>query len=143
MKCLKPAWSCFVLLLAALLSGVALAQNPVPLINDPLVPASAAPGGADFTLTVNGTGFVPGSTANWNGTPLATTFINSSQLTATVPGAEIATSGTASVVVVNPAPGGGSSNVDFFEVRQPFSAASFDLAKLSPGSQPVWVISAD
>ena len=36
--------------------------NPVPLINTPLVPTSVAPGGAGFTLTVNGTGFVSGAT---------------------------------------------------------------------------------
>src|SRR5438105_14977378 len=41
--------------------------NPVPLINQPLVPDAIAPGGAGFTLTVNGTGFVSGSEVNWNG----------------------------------------------------------------------------
>jgi hypothetical protein len=34
------------------------AENPVPLINQPLAPDAIAPGGAGFTLTVNGTGFV-------------------------------------------------------------------------------------
>jgi hypothetical protein len=42
-------------------SGVAMAQNPVPLINQPLVPDAVKPGGKGFTLTVNGTGFVSGS----------------------------------------------------------------------------------
>jgi hypothetical protein len=46
------------------------AQNPVPLINQPLVPDAVAPGGAEFTLTVNGTGFVSGSVVNWNGSAL-------------------------------------------------------------------------
>src|SRR5437870_11945636 len=88
--------------------GSAWAQaNPVPLVNNPLVPASALPGGASFTLTVNGTGFVAGSTVDWNGTPLATTFVTGSQLTASAPAANIATAGTASVTVVSPAPGGG------------------------------------
>ena len=33
----------------------ALAQstNPIPFINDPLVPTTVAPGGSGFTLTVN------------------------------------------------------------------------------------------
>lgn len=35
--------------------------NPVPLINSPLSPTSAAPGSAGFTLTVRGSGFVSGS----------------------------------------------------------------------------------
>ena len=33
------------------------ANNPIPLINNPLVPTSVAPGDGGFTLTVNGTGF--------------------------------------------------------------------------------------
>jgi hypothetical protein len=45
----------------------ALGQNPVPLINQPLVPDAAKPGGAAFTLTVNGFGFVAGSVVHWNG----------------------------------------------------------------------------
>src|SRR6266498_2066712 len=36
--------------------------NPVPLINQPLVPDATAPGGPGFTLTVNGTGFGLGGT---------------------------------------------------------------------------------
>jgi hypothetical protein len=98
----------------------ALAQtNPVPFVNQPLVPTTVAPGGASFTLTVNGTGFVSGSSINWNGTPLSTTFITSSQLTATVPAANIAKASTASITVSNPSPGGGSSNVVFFAVSSP------------------------
>src|SRR5713101_147883 len=65
--------------------------NPVPLINQPLVPDAIAPGGAGFTLTVNGTGFVSGSVVNWNGSARATTFVSGSQLTATVLSSDIAT----------------------------------------------------
>ncbi|PYV15246.1 MAG: hypothetical protein DMG21_15605 [Acidobacteria bacterium] len=36
-------------------------SNPVPFVNQPLVPSAVAPGGPDFTLTVNGTGFVSGA----------------------------------------------------------------------------------
>jgi hypothetical protein len=97
-----------------------LAQtNPVPFVNQPLVPTAVAPGGPGFTLTVNGTGFVSTSTINWNGTPLATTFVNSSQLTATVPAANIATASTASITVSSPSPGGGTSNVLFFQISAP------------------------
>jgi hypothetical protein len=49
--------------------------NPVPLINQPLVPDDVAPGGNGFTLTVNGAGFVSGSVVNWNDSALATTFV--------------------------------------------------------------------
>src|SRR6059058_4588347 len=69
--------------------------NPVPLINQPLVPDAVAPGGAGFTLTVNGTGFVSGSVVNWNGSVRATTFVSSSQLTASILASDIATASTA------------------------------------------------
>ena len=92
-----------VCLLLAFTAIPALGQNnPVPFVNQPLVPSAVAPGGPDFTLSVNGTGFVSGATVNWNGTPLATTFVSSSQLTATVPAANTAVNTTALVTVVNP-----------------------------------------
>src|SRR5262245_56602834 len=84
-------------------SAILLAQNnPVPLINQPLVPASAAPGGKAFTLTVNGTGFVSTSSVEWNGQSLLTTVVSSKKLRATVPAAKIANAGTASVTVAHP-----------------------------------------
>ena len=105
-------------------SAMALAQsNPVPFINQPLVPTSIPPGGPAFTLTVNGTEFVSGAVVNWNGTGLATTFVNSSQVTATVPASDITTAAVASVTVTNPAPGGGTSNVQFFDVHASITLA--------------------
>jgi hypothetical protein len=41
-------------------------------------------GSAPFTLTVNGSKFVNGDTVDWNGVPLATTFVSASKLTAKV-----------------------------------------------------------
>src|SRR5882724_6488242 len=64
-----------------------------------LSPTCATAGGPQFTLTVNGTNFVSGSTVNWNGTPLTTTFVSATQLTATVPASLIASAGTASITV--------------------------------------------
>jgi hypothetical protein len=132
--CVFALWSC------AILSAQ---NNPVPLINNPLVPASAVPGGSEFVLTLNGTGFGAGSTVKWNGESLATSFVSTSQLTATVPASNISAVGTASIVVVNPAPGGGVSNVSFFDVRQPFSAASFGLAMENLTNVPQDVVVAD
>src|SRR5438128_2572977 len=78
-----------------------------------LNPTCATAGGAQFTLTVNGTNFVSTSTVKWNGTALTTTF-SSTQLTATVPASLIATAGTASVTVVTPC--GGTSNAQTFTI---------------------------
>jgi Bacterial Ig-like domain (group 3)/FG-GAP-like repeat len=108
----------FVLLVTALslFSVAATTQNPVPLINEPLVPDTVAPGGSGFTLNINGTGFVSGSVVNWNGSARTTTFVSSSQLTASISASDVATASTASVTVVNPTPGGGVSNVAFLQV---------------------------
>lgn len=85
--------------------------NATPFINLPLVPDAVAPGSSGFTLTLNGTGFVSGSTVYWNGSALPTTFVSASQLTATVSASEVATAGTASITVVSPAAGGGTSSL--------------------------------
>jgi hypothetical protein len=101
------------------------ANNPVPYINEPLVPAAAAPGTAGFTLTVRGVGFVTGSAVQWNGTPRATTFVSNTELTATVLATDLATAGTAVVTVLSPTPGGGSSNGVFFQVGQKTSSVAY------------------
>jgi hypothetical protein len=117
--------------------------NPVPLINQPLVPDAAQPGGAEFQLTVNGTGFASGSVVQWNGSARTTTFVTSSQLTAAVPASDIAQMGTASVTVVNPSPGDGTSNAVFFEVTIPGSLVSLGISTLGTGSQPQSVATGD
>jgi dienelactone hydrolase len=112
------------MLLAALaaplaFTGIAMAQNPVPLINQPLVPDATMPGRPGFTLTVNGNSFVSTSIVKWNGSARATTFVSQSQLKATILASDIATANTASLTVFNPTPGGGTSNVVFFPITLP------------------------
>jgi hypothetical protein len=129
--------------LFAALSGVALA-NPVPLVNQPLLPATVKPGSAGFTLTVTGTGFVSGSTVNWNGTALVTAFVSRSRLTASVPPANITKAGTASVTVVSPGPGGGKSNVVFFQIRAAGTWAAFGAAAhFTAGAGPESLVTGD
>jgi hypothetical protein len=134
-----------VTLLGALIlsAAFATAANPTPFVNQPLIPASIAPGGPDFTLTVNGTGFVSGSTVNWNGSPRATTFVSGSQLTATILSSDIATAATASVTVSSPAPGGGVSNVVFLPVRSPASFVSLNSVSFGTQLSPVPFVVAD
>jgi Putative Ig domain len=110
--------------------------NPVPFLNQPLVPSAVSPGGPQFTLTVNGTGFLSTSTVDFNGTALATTFVSKEQLTAVVPAADIATAATASITVVNPSPGGGMSTAVYFPVSTPEANVTFSSAKGSPLSIP-------
>ena len=68
-------------------------------------------GSADFTLTVTGTGFNAGSAVNLDTTPLPTTYVSATQLTANVSASEIANYGWAAITVSNPLPGGGISQI--------------------------------
>lgn len=90
--------------------------NPTPTITT-ASPNTAIAGGAAFTLTVNGTGFIAASLINFGGMAEATTFVSSSQLTATIPAAAIGLAETTTVTVTNPTPaGGGSSSAVNFTV---------------------------
>ena len=60
---------------------------------------SASAGGSNFTLTVTGVGFVSGAQVYFGGTAMSTIYVNSTTLTATVPGSSIASAGTPSVTV--------------------------------------------
>jgi YVTN family beta-propeller protein len=53
---------------------------------------------------------------NFGGSALATTFVNSTQLTAAIPAASIASTGTPAVTVTNPAPDGGTSKAINFTI---------------------------
>jgi hypothetical protein len=73
-----------------------------------LNPSSATAGSGELTLTVDGSGFhsgivmlVPRSLVKWNGAGLDTQYVSASQLKATVPAAELASAGSASVTVYN------------------------------------------
>jgi FG-GAP-like repeat/IPT/TIG domain len=114
------------LLLAVFCPPLAAQNNPVPFVNNPLAPASAVPGAAGFTLTVNGGGFVSGAVVNWNGNARATTFISNTQLTAVIPASDLTTAATIPVTVSNPAPGGGASNAALFEVTTPTATLAFN-----------------
>ncbi len=128
----------FLFLLSAL-----SAQSPAPLINQPLLPSATTPGGPQFTLTVNGTGFVAASAVNWNGNALATTFVSSTELTAIVPATDIATASTSWVTVVNPAPGGGTSNVVFLPITTPTPSVAFSRTDITTGSGPTTAATGD
>ncbi len=91
--------------------GGAPATNPVPTITG-FLPVAAAAGGSDFTLTISGTNFVAGSVVKWAGQAnLTPTSQSADIITVLVPASYIAKKGSASISVVNPTPGGGTSNV--------------------------------
>jgi hypothetical protein len=83
--------------------------NLMPTITT-VSPMGVKSGSPTFTLTVNGTNFVSNSVVRWNSTDRTTTYVSPDRLTATIPAADVAAVGTASVTVFSPAPGGGVSN---------------------------------
>ena len=87
-----------------------------------LTPSSILAGSAGFTLRVSGSGYTSGSVINWNGTALTTSFLSSSQLSAPVPASLVAASGTVNITVTTPAPNGGTSSAQPFNVNAPLPA---------------------
>jgi photosystem II stability/assembly factor-like uncharacterized protein len=79
---------------------------------------------------MNGTNFVPTSTATYNNIVHAVTFVSSTQLQIQLTTADQATAGSFPVVVTNPSPGGGPSNSANFSVNDPVPA----ISSLSPAS---------
>jgi hypothetical protein len=115
-----------ILLLAVLLpilfSSAAHAQAPTITS---ISPSTVAAGGAGFTLTVNGAGFVKGSLVEVNGVARGTTFVSTTQLTAAIRAADIAAPGTDQITVLNQVVGAGSTS------------APFPLVVTAPGTPPV------
>src|SRR5271157_87491 len=115
--------------------GTSLSQtftinNPLPGL-DSISQTSALIGSSAFNLTANGSNFVSSSVVNWNGAALATTYLSSSQLTASVPASKLTSAGTIPVTVFNPAPGGGSSSTQTFTLNNPLPL----LSSLSPSTR--------
>jgi len=69
----------------------------------------------------------------WNGAARTTTVVSATQLTAAISATDVATAGTASVTVLNPTPGGGTSNAQTFTVLNPVPT----ITSLSPASATV------
>jgi fibronectin type 3 domain-containing protein len=120
--------------------------TPVAQINQPLVPDSSAPGAAALVLTLNGTGFGPGSQVLWNGGARVTTFISNTQLTAAISASDLLTLGTATVSVSNPVTIANkavpNSNIDFFQIT-PATSASLSRTDYPTGTNPIGLIAAD
>ncbi len=79
-------------------------DNPIPAV------ASTSPSSIQtgpYTLTINGSGFVPGAQVLLGGAGLATTYVSPTRLTAT--GSKLPTGPRAAVAVSNPAPGPSTS----------------------------------
>jgi trimeric autotransporter adhesin len=93
-----------------------LVNNPVPVITS-LSPTSAAAGTGTQAITIAGAGFVPTSVVALNGNPRATLFSSSTQVSVSLAGGDLGFAGVDQITVINPQPGGGSSQPSVFSVN--------------------------
>jgi hypothetical protein len=80
---------------------------------DELSPDNTNAGSADFTLTINGSGFASNSTVYWGSASRTTGHASANQLTAQIPAADVAAAGTVSVSVRTPASGAYGNGMGF------------------------------
>jgi hypothetical protein len=113
--------------------------NPAPTLVS-LNPTKMTGGGAAFTLTANGSSFVPNSAIRWNGKSTNTTYVSSTVVTAAIPATDIATGGEVQVLVSNPAPGGGSSSAIVFPVSDYTLTISPMSATVTAGQSATYAI---
>ncbi len=89
--------------------------NPTPTITT-FSPTSASAEGSNFTLTINGSNFIASTTVMFNGSQKTVTLVSANQLTIPILASDIATEGTSTITVTNPAPGGGTATSTNFVV---------------------------
>ncbi|HEV2423942.1 MAG TPA: FG-GAP-like repeat-containing protein [Terriglobia bacterium] len=133
------AMLCGVLFLAAFAGAQ---TNPVPSLDLPSSPMGSAAGGAQFTLTANGTGFVKGSVVTWNGVALQTSYVSGTKVTAIVPAANLASATGASIAVAQPG-GAPVSNWVPFEVGNTESSVSLGRTDYGVGTDSLSAVTAD
>ena len=108
-------------------------NNPVPSISS-LLPAQLAAGTqAPQILTINGSGFITGSTVTYNGVSHTATDVNASQLNISLGADDLATQGSYPVIVTNPAPGGGSSSAVNFSLTSGTPTGTFNVTVTASG----------
>jgi hypothetical protein len=101
--------------------------NPTPALSG-ISPASTNLG--SFTLTASGSNFVPGAQVMLNNTALTTTFVSSTELTAT---GNATSAGTFSITVQNPDPGSSTSSAANFQVNGATQTSS--CSQMSTGQE--------
>ena len=92
-------------------------SNPLPYINS-ITPDSVTLQRQIIKVTINGSGFLEGSTALFEGQPRTVTFVNSNRLIVQLNEKDITKTGRYYITVTNDAPGGGFSNPVPFTVNK-------------------------
>ena len=110
----------------ALLAAACGSENTAPDVPEPdnptpgiisISPPEVEQGSAEVIITILGSDFVRSSVVRVNGSDRPTEYVSSTELHATLPSADFGAAGPVSIVVFNPAPGGGTSNLGSLLVR--------------------------
>jgi hypothetical protein len=122
-------------------SNVATVSITVTPLADPSItsisPTQSTTSATPFTLIVAGADFSSSSVVQWGSIALATTFVSSSQLTATVGTTQLSVPGAFPVTVYTPNPGGGTSNAMNFYLYSGAATAAWTVLNTNdsgPGS---------
>jgi hypothetical protein len=106
------------------------AQSPVPQISS-ISPSNAlAATSATVTVFITGSNFVPQSVATLNGNNLSTTYSGPNAISAAIDGNDLIEPGTEQIAVLNPAPGGGTSNAVPLNILDPIPT----ITSITPSS---------
>ena len=140
MKCSR--WAVFALAATSLVLGgcgsSGLSFNATPIIQN-IFPSSITAGSNGFTLFISGSGFISSSKgvsfAYWNGSPRSTTYnLTTNQLEVQIPASDVAAVNIATVTVVNPPPGGGSSLIGAPFTIEPVNPGDPEISSFMPAS---------
>lgn len=112
-----------------------LVTNPFPSLGG-VTPNASLAGSAAPNLTVSGSSFVPNSYITVNGVARATTFGGGTSLTTQLTAADVTVAGVNQIRVVNPPPGGGTSNILAYAVNPATTVGLPVLLDLDPYGNP-------
>ena len=114
--------------------GTIHATSAVSLLNPTPVLTSVSPSSinlGNYSITLNGSAFVSGAQVVVDGLAISTTFVSSTQLTAT---AQATAAGTYSVAVQNPDPGSSTSNTVNLQVNGPTQTSRCGSMSIGQGA---------
>jgi hypothetical protein len=106
--------------------------NPMPVLST-VSPLRVNVGSGNTALTLTGTALTQQSIVQFGSTSLATTYSSPTQLTATLPSAQLASPGKFPITVDTPSPGGGTSNPLSFTVSQPPAITNANDTRFAAG----------
>lgn len=93
-------------------------DNPAPKITS-FFPTALSAGTLATRVAITGTGFVPSTSIQVNGTTRSPEFVTATQVNVVLSTADLATAGTFSLTATNPTPGGGISASSSLAINNP------------------------